>query len=306
MRVARRSGAALVLALLAIIVLDCIVLGTLHIAMQEHRIGANRSTVLQLRLDTEGGARRALGFWTAEIDTMPVGGSHRIAFPASATAPAQVEIERIEQSLYLIHSVAAEPPPRVGRATARVLVRPPALPPGTDAAAAPINSKGAVYIAATGRVVTSPPAGCTAVQPAFSVTIAPPYTLTATPGSFQESPAAPPEPQPVLEAFQRLADLAPNLLTAGDSIIDSDGGGVLLAAGSVTLTGTTEFRGILITRGSLTIGPYASVIGAVHAGAGLVLAGQVRWDGCAVQEAISAARLDRPGEAAPRAWLPTF
>lgn len=305
MRPSRRTGAALVLALLAIIVLDCIVLGTLHIAMQEHRIGANRSALLQLRLDTEGGARRALGYWTAEIDSMPLGGSHRIAFPASVTAPAQVEIERIDERLFLVESLTAELPPRMGRARARVLLRPPALPPATEAALVPVTSAGPVHITASGRVTISPTAGCAAAPPTYSVHVQS-HALTTDPGAFLEAPAAPSGPQPVLDAFERLAELAPVLVAEADSVLTTDAAGVLLARGSITLNGTAEFRGLLVAHGSITIGPEAAVIGAVHARAGVTLAGMVQWDGCVVQNAIEASRLNRPTEAAPRAWLPAF
>ena len=302
----RRSGAALVLALLAIIVLDCIVLGTLHVALQEHRIGANRSTVLQLRLDAEGGARRALGFWTVEIDSMHPGGSHRIRFPAMATAPAQVEIERIDERLYVVESIMTEPPPRVGRASARLLVHPPALPPGVEGAPVPVSSTGAVHIAATGRILATPPAGCDAVSPAHSISMAPSHPLTVMPGAFLEAPAASPAQQPVLEAFRRIADLAPSLLIAADTIVASDGDGVLLVDGSIGLTDTAAFRGLLVTSGSVTIGPGASVAGAVHAAGGIAVEGLIQWDGCAVRDAVRAARLDRPREATSRAWLPSF
>jgi hypothetical protein len=305
MTCSRRSGAALAMALLAIIVLNCIVLGTLHIALQEHRIGANRVAFLQLRLDAEGGARRALSLWTADIDSMAAGGNFRLAFPASATTGASVYAERLDDHLFLLESVAGEAAPRAGRAVARLLVRPPALSPLTDPAAAPISAAGTVRVTATGTVFSREVPGCGAVAPRYSI-LTPPFGVTIDPGGAVDAPAGPLGPRPLIGSFDRLAASARHLAVEGDSVISADADGVLIVRGNVTLTGDATFRGLLVVRDSMTIGPAAAVDGAVHTGAALTLQGRIRWDACAVEAAVRAVGLDRPAPAGPRAWLPAF
>ncbi|MBR9989780.1 MAG: hypothetical protein KFH98_08505, partial [Gemmatimonadetes bacterium] len=205
----RRPGAALILALLAIVVLDCIVLGTLHLALQEQRIGANRVTVLQLRLDAESGVRQALGLWNESIDTIPAGSAGRIALPAAQTAGAAVQIERLSDHVFLIESVTAEAPPRVGRAVARLLVEPPPLQPNVDPAPAPLSSGGAVHLLASSSVITSPPPDCPAAPAQYSV-LAPLPGVTIEPGATLDAPPGPPEPQPLTGTLDRLFALAPD------------------------------------------------------------------------------------------------
>src|SRR5690606_28312062 len=176
---ARRSGAALILALLAIVVLDCIILGTLHLALQENRIANNRSSVLQLRLDADGGARRALAFWSEQLDTLPPGAAHRVQVPAAITPGAVVHVERLDQHLYMIESVAAEPAPRAGRATSRLLLTPPALPPDAEPAAAAVTAAVSVHVAASGSVDAISPTACG--LPAGNSIMAPPFAITTDP-----------------------------------------------------------------------------------------------------------------------------
>lgn len=302
----RRPGAALILALLAIIVLDCIVLGTLHLAIQEHRLGANRSVILQLRLNADGGIRRALGSWTVAIDTLATGSPARTMFPAAATPGSLVSIERLDDHLFLIESVARQRPPQFGRASARMLVHPPALPPAVDPAPAPVSSAGRVRIGATGSVSAHPPLACAAAPQTNSI-LAPVFGVTLDPGASVDAPAGLLGPHALIHDFLRLKALAlPRLIAQGDSTLHSHANGVLIVDGSVTLSGGAAFTGLLVTSGSVTVEHTAALYGAVHAGAGLQVAGRVQWDPCVVMTAIEDAGLDHPEPAGTRRWLPGF
>jgi hypothetical protein len=302
---ARRPGAVLIMALLAIILLDCIVLGALHLALQEQHIATNRSAALQLRLDAESGARRALGVWTAEIDTMDVRSGDRIAFPPAGTPGAVVEAERIDDYLFLVESVAQEPPPRFGRSAVRLLVNPPALPPYSDPAPAPVSAAGPVTVGPTGSVVSAPTAGCSAAPAGFSV-LAPPFAVTVNPGGALDAPAGPLMPAALIHHFDRLASLAPGLLVAGDSTLTVDAAGVLLVRGTLTIAAASEFRGLLLAGGPIVIEDGSAVYGALHGAAAVSIAGRVQWDPCVVDAALHTAGLHRPTPAGPRAWLPAF
>lgn len=302
----RRDGAALILALLAIIVLDCVVLGTLHIALQEHRIGGNRRAVLQLRLDAEGGIRRALGSWSGAIDTMFAGSASRTSVPVASPPVASVTVERLADQLFLLESTASEPLPRVGRATTRMLVHPPAVSPLVDPAPAPISAAGSVVIRTTGVVNVNPPATCSEPPPAHSI-LAPAFGVAVLPGGSINAPAGVPAPHPLTGSFARLAALAPGSVQASaDTTIATSATGVIIVAGNATLAAGATHSGVLVASGSVTIESGANVRGAVHAGGNTDIAGQVQWDPCAVATAIAAARLDHATPAGPRAWLPAF
>lgn len=302
----RRSGAALILALLTIILLDCVVLGTLHIALQEHRIGSNRRTVLQLRLDAEGGIRRALASWSTAIDTMPAGGAARMNVPVPAPPIASVQVERLADQLFLLESVATEPPPRVGRSTASMLVRPPALPPAVDPAPAPVSAVGPIHVRASAVVDVNPPGACTAAAPPYSILASSP-AITFDPGASVNAPAGAALHRPLTSSLARLAALAPaHSIASADTTIAASAAGALIAQGDVTIAPGATFGGLLVARGSITVAGGAAVQGAVHAGGGVTIDGTVQWDPCAVAAAIAAAGLDLARPAAPRAWLPSF
>lgn len=303
---ARRAGAALILAILAIIVLDCIVLGMLNLALQEQRIGSNRSVILQLRLDADGGIRRALASWTPAIDTMPIGSAARMHFPPARTAGALVSVERLDAHLFILESLASETPPRFGRASARLLVRPPALPPAIDPAPAPASSSGPVQVRATGAVSAVAPAQCAATASPYSI-LAPPFSITLEPGASVDAPTGlPPQPALVSE-FTRLEALAlPPFTAEGDSTITADAAGLLIVDGNVRISGSAVFTGLLVASGSVTIDQEAAVYGAIHAAAGLSVAGRIGWDPCAVAAAVDESGSSRPHQAGNRAWLPGF
>ncbi|HSJ30453.1 MAG TPA: hypothetical protein VK933_03405 [Longimicrobiales bacterium] len=302
----RRSGAALTMTLLAIIVLDCIVLGSLYLALQEARIGGNHSAVLQLRLDAESGIRRALGLWTLEIDSMPAATGQRLTFDTLATGGALVHAERLDDRLFLLESAAFEQSPRFGRAAARMLVAPPALAVGVDPAPAPLSSSASVHVTSTGVVISAVPAGCAAAPTPHAV-LAPQFSVTIAPGASVDAPGGAVGPDPLIHTFGRLLALAPpHTVASGDTAITARHSGVLIVPGNLRVTPGAAVSGLLVASGSVQIDAGAVVAGAVHAAGLLTVAGSSTWDPCTVKAAISAAGLDRPRPAAGRAWLPAF
>lgn len=294
------------MALLAIIILDCIVLGSLYLALQELRIGGNSAAVLQLRLGAESGARRALGLWTLEIDTMPAGTGQRVLFDTLATAGAHAHVERVDDLLFLVQSAAFERPPRFGRAAARMLVAPPALAVGVDPAPAPLSSSGAVHVTATGVVISATPGGCAAAAPPNAV-LAPPSGVTSAPGASIDGPSGALGADTLIHTFARLAALAPpHTVASGDTAVSGGHSGILIVPGNLTINGGAVVDGLVVASGSVSIHAGAVVAGAVHAGGLLTVAGTVTWDPCGVITEVGAAGLDRPRPAAGRAWLPAF
>lgn len=320
-RTADRRGAALVLALLILVVLDCIVIGALHLSLQEHRIGTNRAMALRLRLDAESGARLALGHWSPRIDTMPTGSQHRIALPLDGAGAADVNIERLGEHLFLVHSTAAEPEPRVGRASARVLLMPPPLPPGIDPAAAPLSAAGIVHLVSTGVLQLPATTDCDPSSNAmYAALVTQPFAWTVDAGARLDGPVGSLTQPSAIAAYDRITGLAGGrtsvAIAHGDTTIhpgaaadiDSVGTGpvpqVLMVGGSLTIAAGVTIRGLVISRGAVILEEGASVDGAVHAGANATIAGTIMLNPCAVARAVDASGLDRPSPAGPRAWLP--
>ncbi|HEX6308345.1 MAG TPA: hypothetical protein VFZ69_09175 [Longimicrobiales bacterium] len=301
----RRHGAALVMALLLLVIIECVVVGSLHLSLQEHRIGTNRAAALALRLRAESAVRRALGQWSTAIDSMTVGASSRI--PLAAAPHTHVEVERIAHDLFIIDAVAAEPAPRVGRTAARLLLRPPALPPHVNPALTPVSASGPVFVAAAGAVSAAAPPGCSVASAPFTIRTPQPSAVTIAAGAVLDAPTGLLMSDDLTAAFGRLAAFADSSYVArADTTVTGSAAGVLIVDGSLTLSSGAAFTGLLLVRGTLTIDPGAAVHGAVHAGAGGRIDGAVSWDPCAVAAAVADAALDRPQAAGPRAWLAAF
>src|SRR5690606_25841825 len=113
----RRPGAALILAIVIVVVIQCLVVGTLHLAMQEHRLATNGATTLRLRLAAEAALRTAPDRWRPALDSLAMGTAdsvHAVVSPDGMIRSAGVV--RIDTALYLISGTAAESAPRSGRA----------------------------------------------------------------------------------------------------------------------------------------------------------------------------------------------
>ena len=318
---ADRSGAALVLALLILVMLDCIVIGALHLSLQEHRIGTSRSMLLRLRLDAESGARLALAHWSARIDSMPIGSQHRIAVTVGRPGTADVQVERLGEYLFLLHSTAAETQPRVARASARLLLSPPPLPPGIDPAAAPLSAAGTVHVVSTGELRLPAPTDC---HPASTTTYAAllthPFAWIVDADARVDGPSGPLTQPSASAAYDRIAGLAGSRasvsIAPGDTTIrtvtaaDSQGLGtgpaphVLIVGGSLTVSAGVALHGLVLSRGPITLEAGASVDGAVHTGGNATIAGTITLDRCAVARAVDASGLERPSPSGSRAWLP--
>lgn len=304
-----RPGAALVMALLLIVVLDCIVLGTLHLSLQEHRIASNHAAALSLRLEAESAVRRASARWSVVFDTMPAGAHHRLALPAPATPRTRLHIERVHTHLFLIDALTAEPLPRVGRAAARLLVTPPAVPPGLDPSLAPLSATGTVHVGPTGTLSAAAPASCPAGTALHAALVRRLSDLSIDPAARFDAPGGVLGADDVSPHFDRIAALAAalsiRLVSSGDTVLSGTVSGVVISHGDLTLAAGAVFDGLLIARGRVTVAAGAAVRGAVHGGSAIV-DGSITWDPCTVAAARTAARLDRPAPTGPRSWLPSF
>jgi hypothetical protein len=202
--------------------------------------------------------------------------------------------------------LARDAPPLHARTAAQLLVVPPALPPGTAAAPAPMSAHGWIHVFSAGDVSAAVPAGCANANSPYSTLTRSPADVTIDPGALLDAPAGV-LPAPSLgDEFRRLADLAAPVAAARDSIVTASAAGVLIVDGHLTFAAAVHFDGLVLASGSVVVEPGALIRGAVHARGNVSVRGTVRYDPCAVRAAVRGARLDRARAAASRAWVPSF
>jgi hypothetical protein len=132
-----RAGGALALVIVVMLVLDCVVLGTIHLAMLERTLAGNATLALRARLAAEGAAATALAPWQSRFDSLAVGSTATLP---RATTPddisVSVTVDRVAANLLLVRAVASLSEPLIGHATASALFRPPVLPRGLESVGA--------------------------------------------------------------------------------------------------------------------------------------------------------------------------
>lgn len=284
-----RPAAALPTAIVVLLALNCVVVGTFHIALLERRVAANAATALRLRLAAGSDAAAHAALTNAAWDTLPIGRHLSLGIRTTTDGDrVAVTLRRLAVTLFLLRAEASLPTPLTGTAARSILLRPPAIPAHIDPAAAGVSSR-SLRVPGGGAVVAAEPPSCRT----DALTVQPPdSSLLAT-------------------HIRRIHDLAS--LNPGHSIRIIDGdftlagsmSGILIATGNVDVVPGSNVRGVVIAGGTLHIEQGARVTGAAHA-ADAIVAGVIEHDACAARSAIRAARLDLPTPAGARAWLPSF
>lgn len=296
---APRPGIALVLALVLLVVLECIVLGVIETARMQHRLAANRARALDARHLAEGAVRRALVEWPLEPLADPLTIARDIA-----GATLRQTFTPLPGGLVLLEAEAAARPSGRIRHTAALLARAPVLAAGDDpgaaaltAATATLNPSAVVGVGPTGECTGTPPA---AVRTAGAALVLPGAAVS---GGIEEYSSHELSPRSVLE--RAAAD--PHLHVAeGDTMLTADASGLLAAQGAVALAAGVRFRGLIIGGGDVEIAADASVSGAIWVGGTGRVGGALFHDACAVEDAVRSARLRSARPLRGRAWVPAF
>jgi hypothetical protein len=274
-----RDGGSLAATVIVLLVLDCVILGTLHLAMLERAMAGSAIDTLRLRLAGDEGLAVVIAGWDARLDSLPPAGVAPIAtVPGTDGVAVRVTAERRAPLVVLLRATASLPAPRFGRATAALLVVPPLLPPEFSAGGAPVHAADGVELGPDG-LVTGPGGEISAAADAIQ-------RMTAAAG--------------LLHGRQGV------VIQPGGSPVDTSCTGVVFSAGDVTIQAGTVVTGLLISAGDVRIEPGAAVVGAVLAGGHVHVAGAVHFDALTVSAAIAAARLAEPVPLPGRGRLPAF
>lgn len=166
---------------------------------------------------------------------------------------------------------------------------------------------------------------------------APPVLLESPPDPAAPDPLGPPlvaaiatlRPQPMTISPRPLADgdvcvedsrnwgapdpdhlchtLRPLVFVDQDlTISGGEAHGVLMVEGDLQIIGSARLTGLVVVRGTLTVGEGSSIRGAVRAGTLTLDGGSISSDPCTVDEAVSAPALDAAYRPATRWWIPVF
>lgn len=301
----RREGAALIISILVMLVLDCVVVGTLHLALLEQRMANTGAGTMRLRLASEGAARRGLAAWTPAVDSLEVAD---LPVPlTSSTSPdgllARTTVRRVSAAAWLIEAQARQPVPGTGRATASLLVLPPPLAPHLQPAVAAVAAT-AVSITSSAVVRADRTGAC--VAPGDAVLVPDPAAFTLAGAALVDGAIRELSPATDLAGdADRLFAGADSILTDGTHV-DGYHSGALFVDGSLTIATGSHVAGLIVVDGDVLIEPGARVAGALHASGSVTIAGELAMDGCAALDAIDDAGLRFARPFPGRAWLPGF
>jgi hypothetical protein len=304
-----RDGAALVLALLVLLVLEAVVLGTLYLTVQERRIAHNGVTALRLRLAAESAARAAAATLPAALDSLVAGAiSRETIATGDGGLVLRTVYQRVDTVLVLAFAEAAEPPPRAGRARAALLVEPPLLPlqripDAALTAGAAVRLRDRASLAAT----SEPACEHDTERSADALRLPALHLLQRDAGALVDGTTA---MIPLTSDWAALiARIAATLRSArvDTSYHDTtDASGVIAVDGDLTLPANAAVRGVLLVSGSLLIEPGAVVDGIVLATGPIDVHGTIRFSSCAARAAIRAAGLHRPRTYSMRTSIAAF
>jgi hypothetical protein len=300
-----RDGSALLLAVLVLLLVDCMVIGTLQIARLERRLAGAAVDLLTLRLEAEGALAVVVAEWPAMADSLAPGRpALRIAVEAAAPGhAADAELEALAGGVYVIRGRARREPPQTGAAAAAVLVLPPALPPSADAAPAAVSAQA---LSGTGTVSAAAAPGClNEPRPAALLVQHPVGNQPDIEGYVDVLDPADALPGR-LTRIQTAAIDAPGVLIEDDVVVEGHMTGVLITTYDATLIAGGRLDGLLIAGGTVRIDEGAVLHGAVHAGGAVKVDGHMQLDVCRVEEVVRASGLKRVRALRHRPAIPPF
>ncbi len=338
-----RPGFALLVSLLLTLALAVLGAAMLVLAERENELATAWTIRTRARAAAETGARAALAAWsTRRYSHLAPGETLRLeGYPDDRVS---VAIRRLDSSMFLLAVTASQPlGTRTAAARAAVVVATLDASRHVDAfpAAAMAGSEAVVL---RGEVVAAAGSGDAAALMSPSVSIAPDATVVGSPAVISAEPPALStvpfltpavldslatttvaddlvSPRPVsggggcvpdpvnwgaVSPSDPCYDLTPLVRSESHLVVrGGEGRGLLVVEGDLEVEDFL-FQGIILVRGSLTIGPGAAVQGAVRAETLEIDGGSVRFDSHAIAHALNAGPLDAPFRPGRRSWIPAF
>jgi hypothetical protein len=329
----QRRGTALVAAIIVLLLVECLVAGTVHLVMLDRRSAANAELALQLRSAAVSAAHTAAAHWTPALDTLLAPGGaaavHGLASPGGTDVHA--EVERLDGGLFLARATAVRAALPTGRATETLLFAAPVLRLGADPAAAALTAASVTLdpgsFVDAGNHACAPDAAAIRL-PADGALLAAPGTVSgdvaamdstqslvrdmarvraaAAAAAMPAVAAAATVPAAAVTAASAAASTPVLHFAPADLRVTSAMDGAIVVTGNLVLTAGAHIRGVVLVGGTLTLEAGTTIEGAAHVADNAHIAGVVRLDGCLVRDAAAAAALHRPRPFPGRSSIPAF
>jgi hypothetical protein len=319
-----RPGGALIVAIVVLVLVECIVVAMVHAAMLERRAGGNVETALRLRLAAEAAANQAAARWSPAMDSLLLPGARLELQPEPVAGPHGVvttaRMERLFGGIFLVEAQAGIPQLPAARGSAALAVVAPLLATEADVATAALTAASAT-VTATGFIgmASSDPTSSHAASPcSTSGTVA--IALSDLSGLDVSRAASIDGAVIEVDADAMVTRDMPRvrasaLRAAYDSllrfwpdrmrVVDGITGVVVAGRDLVVATGAT-FRGVAIVAGDLVVEEGGAIVGAAHVAGHAHVAGYIMLDPCAADSAAHAARLRHARPLYGRRSLPGF
>ena len=297
-RAPARPGMALLTTLLGVLVLEIVVAGAFHVAMQQRRIATAYTRGVQLQVAARSTLADALAGWSAiATDSLAVGATLPVRDRTIGGVSSLATLRRVATGLFLLRAEARFAATGEAHAVAAIL-REYTLPEFLAGIGAVVVARSATVQGAVGG--TAPPEcdlpdGAPAALPAL---LLPASSGTET---FDHMEVAGLDLSAVSEALPGVRVVRGDLSLAAD--LDET---VLVVHGNAEVPPDVTFRGLLLVGGSLHLQPGARVLGAARVADSLVLVdGELRYDPCVLAALFQARSFLRgPLRAAPHWWIP--
>jgi hypothetical protein len=134
-----RPGLSLAATMVALIIIEIAILGTLHLALVERQVADTTVELLELRLAADGSLATAMTQWPHAADTLS---RYAPAIPVIDEVRdglrREVRLSRAGAGAWFLHATATSMTDGHGRATAGMLILPPLLPPDFATPAGPL------------------------------------------------------------------------------------------------------------------------------------------------------------------------
>ena len=328
----RRSGVALIAALMLLSLLALMTAGGFAAAVAVRRAGSAARAQAAVMTDADGAIGSVVANWfPLGLSQLALGQTATQVMAGSNATSDSVSITRLPSNVFWIVASASTDFPERARRRENLILR---LPPLRTAPGAAFTSMGNVGVGAAVKLDrdTAVQAGVPCGNSGANVMLAPGASLFAEPGgsiasivSSNQTAAGDTTTYELLPqgwssfvarrstSYQPGARVTlttqPILYGTGDLVVDGGSGqGLLLVQGNLTIDGPTQFRGLIVARGGITITAATDVTGAVMSvGSGSVVSLQnvsIHYSACAVAAVVAAASAPRP--AVGRSWVEMF
>ncbi len=299
-----RSGAILVVVLLAVLALELVAMSALGLA----RIAQLGAVHTRMRASAQGAAEDAVAYAAAtlragDVIAHPAGSRWPLGVPEGDTSGVAVHARRLDPGLVLLEAA-----PERGGAAAAAILR--ILPPDSILAAFPavLSTAMPAYAPAAPPMAGFCPARhAPAARPAHAL-IAADDTLPFGQAAgirwdHVEAMAAADSTWPGRAIGSQEGRF---VAVAGDTVLAGAFLGVLVVRGDLRVQAGSELRGLAVVRGILVLDAGARLQGAARAFAIEDHGGSIAWDRCAVDAALQVNALQRAYRTSTRWRLPAF